>query len=52
MKQEAQIGRRKSTDLSQLLSFSLREEVAKFLTDYCCSPKPLKAENVSELLHD
>uniref|UniRef100_H3D3P3 1-aminocyclopropane-1-carboxylate synthase homolog (Arabidopsis)(non-functional) n=1 Tax=Tetraodon nigroviridis TaxID=99883 RepID=H3D3P3_TETNG len=24
----------------------LREEVAKFLTDYCCSPKPLKAENV------
>lgn len=24
----------------------LREEVAKFLTDYCCSPHPLKAENV------
>lgn len=37
------------TDLSELLSFSLREEVAKFLTDYCCSPKPLKAENVSDI---
>uniref|UniRef100_A0A8C7XRG1 Aminotransferase class I/classII large domain-containing protein n=1 Tax=Oryzias sinensis TaxID=183150 RepID=A0A8C7XRG1_9TELE len=24
----------------------LREEVAKFLTHYCCSPKPLKADNV------
>uniref|UniRef100_A0A3B4AAH1 Aminotransferase class I/classII large domain-containing protein n=1 Tax=Periophthalmus magnuspinnatus TaxID=409849 RepID=A0A3B4AAH1_9GOBI len=24
----------------------LREEVARFLTDYCCSPRPLKAENV------
>ncbi|XP_047451555.1 1-aminocyclopropane-1-carboxylate synthase-like protein 1 [Mugil cephalus] len=24
----------------------LREEVAKFLTQYCCSPKPLKADNV------
>lgn len=24
----------------------LREEVAKFLSDYCCSPKPLKPENV------
>lgn len=24
----------------------LREEVAKFLTDFCCSPSPLKAENV------
>ncbi|XP_044050856.1 1-aminocyclopropane-1-carboxylate synthase-like protein 1 [Siniperca chuatsi] len=24
----------------------LREEVAKFLTHYCCSPNPLKADNV------
>lgn len=24
----------------------LREEVAKFLSHYCCSPKPLKADNV------
>ncbi|XP_068458379.1 1-aminocyclopropane-1-carboxylate synthase-like protein 1 isoform X2 [Clinocottus analis] len=24
----------------------LREEVAKFLTQYCCSPNPLKADNV------
>ncbi|XP_078805024.1 1-aminocyclopropane-1-carboxylate synthase-like protein 1 isoform X3 [Oryzias latipes] len=24
----------------------LRDEVAKFLTHYCCSPKPLKADNV------
>nr|XP_020470887.1 1-aminocyclopropane-1-carboxylate synthase-like protein 1 isoform X1 [Monopterus albus] len=24
----------------------LREEVAKFLTHYCCSPKPLEADNV------
>lgn len=24
----------------------LREEVAKFLSDYCCSPKPLKPKNV------
>ncbi|KAM3609498.1 uncharacterized protein V6R79_015855 [Siganus canaliculatus] len=24
----------------------LREEVAKFLTHYCCSPKPLQADNV------
>ncbi|XP_041853626.1 1-aminocyclopropane-1-carboxylate synthase-like protein 1 [Melanotaenia boesemani] len=24
----------------------LREEVAKFLTHYCCSPKPLNADNV------
>ncbi|XP_037538645.1 1-aminocyclopropane-1-carboxylate synthase-like protein 1 [Nematolebias whitei] len=24
----------------------LREEVARFLTRYCCSPKPLKADNV------
>ncbi|KAM4572544.1 1-aminocyclopropane-1-carboxylate synthase-like protein 1 [Odontesthes bonariensis] len=24
----------------------LRQEVAKFLTHYCCSPKPLKADNV------
>ncbi|XP_057693537.1 1-aminocyclopropane-1-carboxylate synthase-like protein 1 isoform X1 [Corythoichthys intestinalis] len=24
----------------------LREEVAKFLTHYCCSPKPLKADSV------
>lgn len=24
----------------------LREEVANFLTDFCCSPHPLKAENV------
>ncbi|XP_072291273.1 1-aminocyclopropane-1-carboxylate synthase-like protein 1 [Eucyclogobius newberryi] len=24
----------------------LREEVARFLTDYCCSPRPLKADNV------
>uniref|UniRef100_UPI0037E839FD 1-aminocyclopropane-1-carboxylate synthase-like protein 1 n=1 Tax=Semicossyphus pulcher TaxID=241346 RepID=UPI0037E839FD len=24
----------------------LRQEVAKFLTDYCCSPKPLQADNV------
>lgn len=24
----------------------LREEVAKFLTDFCCSPHPLKPENV------
>ncbi|KAM9754984.1 1-aminocyclopropane-1-carboxylate synthase-like protein 1 isoform 1-T2 [Menidia menidia] len=24
----------------------LREEVAKFLTRYCCSPKPLEADNV------
>uniref|UniRef100_A0A3Q2DS97 1-aminocyclopropane-1-carboxylate synthase homolog (Arabidopsis)(non-functional) n=1 Tax=Cyprinodon variegatus TaxID=28743 RepID=A0A3Q2DS97_CYPVA len=25
----------------------LREEVAKFLSHYCCSPKPLRADNVS-----
>uniref|UniRef100_A0A8C4GNA4 Aminotransferase class I/classII large domain-containing protein n=1 Tax=Dicentrarchus labrax TaxID=13489 RepID=A0A8C4GNA4_DICLA len=25
----------------------LREEVAKFLTHYCCSPNPLKSDNVS-----
>lgn len=37
-----------SFNSSALLFFSLREEVAKFLTDYCCSPNPLKADNVSE----
>ncbi|KAM8892320.1 1-aminocyclopropane-1-carboxylate synthase-like protein 1 isoform 2-T2 [Spinachia spinachia] len=38
---------------SSLLQYSdwrghafLREEVAKFLTHYCCSPKPLSADNV------
>lgn len=32
--------------ITVLLFFSLREVVAKFLTDYCCSPRPLKAANV------
>lgn len=28
--------------------FSLREEVASFLSHYCASQNPLKADNVSE----
>ncbi|KAK7891390.1 hypothetical protein WMY93_023353 [Mugilogobius chulae] len=34
------------TNFTKLIIPILREEVARFLTDYCCSPRALKADNV------